>query len=174
MSAGQDSHRPRPHLFSATVGYSQSSLTRSTLFIESRSPWRKARERRSKMKRRKKKALTVFTGHGIVSWDHQSGWSWQDGSTPSSRASLRGFGGVGVEWQHVPLLVNGTMEEHPALPEPWRPHRTPKVFHQHNTPSPHSPWSKKGFKQTRMCSRTPGERNRVCVCMGQFCLFKTV
>lgn len=93
----------------------------------------------------KRKRLQCSQDLRLFLWTINQDGVDRTGAPPSSWASLRGFGEVGVEWQHVPLLVNGTMEEHPALPEPRRPHRTPKVFHQHNTPSPHSPWSKKGF-----------------------------
>lgn len=166
MSPGQDSHRLRPHLFSATVGYSQSSLTRSTLFIESRSPWRKVRERRSKMKRRKKES--AYSVHRT--WDCFLG--------PSIRMELTGRvhpppaepvwgGSAGSVWNDRTFLCWSMGQwRSTQLSQSPGDHTAHQRSFISTTPPAHTHHDLRKASHTRTCSRTPGETNRVCVCMG--------
>ncbi len=174
MSGGQDSHRPCPHLFSTTVGYSQSSLTWSTLFIESRSPRRKRGRAGARWREGKRKRLQCSQDMRLfLGTINQDG---VDRRGPPPPAEPVWGGSAGLVWNDSTSLC-WSMGQWRSTQLSQRAQRTAKLFQQHNTPSTHSPWSKKAFKHTRTCSRTPGERSRVYVCVwiwDSFAFFETV
>ncbi len=128
---------------------------------------KKVRERRSKMKRRKKKALTVFTGHEIVSWTIN-----QDGLTggvhPLQQSQSEGF--AGSVWNDSTSLC-WSKGQWRSTQLSQRPQRTAKLFISTTTPA-HIHHDQESFQTLSDVFQDPWrEKPCVCVCV---CVYGTV